>query len=160
MVFFLLIVIVVFACFVVVLNRTTTLRANYSQTRQVDLDKGDEQLIVSSQSTNDFFNIDTNAKTVTVNCMLSNTGTLPVEIVRLWVQDATNPEKVESSPIPTDEVIGEGQAKPFSNFVTFSSSIQAMTNSYSGLFLQEETNSRLKQTMDTMESHRWLVLLF
>lgn len=124
MVFFLLIVIIVFASFVVVLNRTTTLEQTLTQTRQVDLDKGDEQLIVSSQNADDFFDIDANDKTVTVNCMLSNTGTLPVEVVRLWVQDVTQPD-VASSPISsTDGTVADGQVKAFSGTVTFSSAIQ------------------------------------
>ena len=125
MVFFLLIVIIVFASFVVVLNRTTTLEQTLTQTRQVDLDKGDEQLIVSSQNADDFFDIDANAKTVTVKCMLSNTGTLPVEVVRLWVQDVTQPE-VASSPISsTDGTVAAGQVKALSGTVTFSSAIQS-----------------------------------
>jgi hypothetical protein len=84
MVFFLLIVMVVFASFVVILNQNTGLEQTVMQTRQMDNNRANEQLTITGQATY------SGADSVAVNCILNNTGTLPVQVVRLWVKDQTN----------------------------------------------------------------------
>ncbi|MGD0451800.1 MAG: hypothetical protein ABSA79_12195, partial [Candidatus Bathyarchaeia archaeon] len=82
MVFFLLIVMVVFASFMIILNRNTGLEQTVTQARQLDQDKANEQITINGQANY------ASANTVTVSIlMLNNTGTVPVQLIRLWVQD-------------------------------------------------------------------------
>ena len=50
----------------------------------MDNDKANEQLTITGQATY------LSANTVDVNCILDNTGRLPVQVVRLWVKDLAN----------------------------------------------------------------------
>ena len=91
MVFFLLITMIVFASFMVILNQNTSLEQTVMQTRQIDNDRAREQLTISQQGTTDLYtSIDANS--VTVNCVLNNTGNLPIQFIRLWVLDLNNSE--------------------------------------------------------------------
>lgn len=103
MVFFLLIVMVVFASFTIILNQNTGLQQTVMQTNQMDQNKASEQLTISQQAnTNLFTNI--GANTVTVNCNLTNTGTLPVQIIRLWVEDLNNSATGYLRILPTEKI--------------------------------------------------------
>jgi hypothetical protein len=89
MVFFLLIVMVVFASFMVILNQNTGLDQTVMQTRQMDSDKANEQLTITQlANANLYTNI--RANSVTVNCNVTNTGTIPVQLKRLWFEDTSN----------------------------------------------------------------------
>ena len=91
MVFFLLIVMVVFASFMIILNQNTGLEQTITQTRQIDQDRANEQLTISQRADGtNLFTVNTAANSVTVNVIINNTGTLPVQLVRLWVKDMTN----------------------------------------------------------------------
>jgi hypothetical protein len=86
MVFFLLIVMVVFASFMIILNQNTGLEQTTIQAKQLDLDRYTELETVSI----------TNPETAVLNnvvyllCDITNNGTLPTELVRLWIRDITN----------------------------------------------------------------------
>ena len=80
MVFFLLIVMLVFASFMVILNQNTGLEQTVIQTRQMDNDRANEQLTISPQTDPQVFTRNIGTNSVTVNCILNNTGTLPVQI--------------------------------------------------------------------------------
>lgn len=84
MVFFLLIVMVVFASFMTILNQNTSLQQTVTKSSQMGLDRANEQVTITATS---LPMVSANGATVTVNCNLTNTGTLPVQIVRLWVKD-------------------------------------------------------------------------
>lgn len=83
MVFFLLIVVIVFASFAVVLDQSTRLEGTIIQTRQVDNDKGREQLVIVNTDT-DHPSYDG----TTLSCSVINIGTISAQIVRIWVEDS------------------------------------------------------------------------
>jgi len=85
MVFFLLITMIVFASLIVILNQNTSLEQTVIQTRQMDNDRAREQVTISLQTTTSLYtNVGTSS--VTVNCVINNTGNLPIQLVRLWVR--------------------------------------------------------------------------
>jgi hypothetical protein len=103
MVFFLLIVMIVFASFMIILNQNTGLQQTVLQTTQLAQNKANEQLTISQQpNTNLYTNI--GAASVTVNCNLTNTGTLPVQLIRLWVEDLNNSVTGYLRILPTDTI--------------------------------------------------------
>lgn len=122
MVFFLLIVMVVFASFMIILNQNTGLEQTVIQTRQMDQDRANEQLTITQQASLGLYsNIGLNS--LNVNCILNNTGTLPIELVRLWVQDI-NASTVGN--LALSMVLQQGNVTYYSsNNVTFPSNIQA-----------------------------------
>ncbi len=77
MIFFLLIVVVVFAGFAVVLNQSTLLENAMIQTRQLDNEKAKESFSLKSASNNG------NSFVFIIN----NTGVISGRVVRLWVED-------------------------------------------------------------------------
>ena len=85
MVFFLLIVMVVFASFVIILNQNTSLEQTTTQAKQLDLDRYTELATVSVA------NPETAVlnQVVYVSCSITNNGTLPTQLVRLWIKDIT-----------------------------------------------------------------------
>ena len=85
MVFFLLIVMVVFASFMIVLNQNTGLEQATVQAKQLDLDRYTELQTVSvaNPETAVLNNV------VYISCLLADNGTLPSEFVRLWIKDIT-----------------------------------------------------------------------
>jgi hypothetical protein len=74
----------VFASFMIILNQNTSLEQTVTQTRQIEQDRANEQLTITGQATY------ASANTVAVQVNLNNTGTLPVQVIRLWVQDLSN----------------------------------------------------------------------
>jgi hypothetical protein len=88
MVFFLLIVMLVFASFMIILNQNTGLEQTIIQSRQMDNDRAKEQLTISLQSSLDLYS-DGGSNSLVVNCILNNTGTVPIILKHLWVQDNT-----------------------------------------------------------------------
>ena len=86
MVFFLLIVVIVFASFAVVLNQNISLEATMIQSRQMDLDKANELLVLKSVNSDGYFRI-------------NNSCPLSAQVVRLWVQDANG--NSWSQPVPS-----------------------------------------------------------
>ena len=85
MVFFLLIVMVVFASFVIILNQNTSLEQTTIHAKQLDLDRYTELETVSiaNPETAVLNNV------VYISCSITNNGTLPTELVRLWIKDIT-----------------------------------------------------------------------
>ena len=85
MVFFLLIVMIVFASFVIILSQNTSLEQTTIIAKQMDLDRYTELQTVSVM----------NPETAVLNnavyilCDVTNNGTLPAELVRLWIKDIT-----------------------------------------------------------------------
>ena len=85
MVFFLLIVMIVFASFMIILNQNTSLEQTTTQAKQLDLDRYTELATVSVA----------NPETAVLNhvvyisCSITNNGTLPTQLVRLWIKDIT-----------------------------------------------------------------------
>ena len=86
MVFFLLIVAVVFASFVIILTQNTSLEQVTTNSKQMDLDRYTELQTVSIA----------NPETAVLNNVvylqgaITNNGTLPTQFVRLWIKDLTN----------------------------------------------------------------------
>ena len=86
MVFFLLIVMVVFASFVIILSQNTGLEQVTINSKQMDQDRYTELQTVSIA----------NPETAVLNnrayilCDITNNGTLPSEFIRLWIRDITN----------------------------------------------------------------------
>ena len=76
-VFFILIVVIVLASFVTILEQNSNLERTFMQTRQMDLDRAREQLIVSYDS-------------VTGSCTIKNNGAMVVQVVRLWTEGQDN----------------------------------------------------------------------
>ena len=79
MVFFLLIVMVVFASFVIVLNQNTGLEQTIAQTRQMDNDRAKEQLVMLVPN----YTPGANA----FSCRINNTGPLSAQVIRIWIED-------------------------------------------------------------------------
>ncbi|MGA3291515.1 MAG: IPT/TIG domain-containing protein, partial [Candidatus Bathyarchaeia archaeon] len=85
MVFFILIVMLVFSSLVIVLNQNTGLEQTTNQAKQLDLDRYTELETVSIN----------NPETAVLNnvvylsCTVSDNGTLPVQLDRLWIRDVS-----------------------------------------------------------------------
>ena len=85
MVFFILIVMIVFASFIIILNQNTGLEQATVQAKQMDSDRYTELSTVGIA----------NSETAVLNnvayisCTITNNGTLPTELVRLWIKDLT-----------------------------------------------------------------------
>ena len=119
MVFFLLIVMIVFASFIIILNQNTSLQQTVMQTNQLDQNKASEQLTISQISnTNLYPNIGTN--NVTIKCNVTNTGTLPVQIIRLWVKDNNNSATGYLRILPSDNIymLAPGEPQNYTGTVT------------------------------------------
>jgi hypothetical protein len=123
MVFFLLIVMLVFASFMIILNQNTGLEQTVIQTRQIDQDRANEQLAISPKA--DQTNIITaNTNTVTVNVLLNNTGTLPVQLIRLWVRDLANSAAASSIVSSSVGSLTQGRANNYTGVVTFPTNVE------------------------------------
>ena len=85
MVFFLLIVMVVFASFIIILNQNTGLEQTTVQAKQLDLDRYTELATVSVSDPE----IAVLNQVVYISCSITNNGTLPTQLVRLWIRDIT-----------------------------------------------------------------------
>ncbi len=85
MIFFLLIVMIVFASFVILLNQNTSLEQTTIQAKQLDLDRYTELTTVSISDPE----IAVLNHVVYVGCSIMNNGTLPTQLVRLWIKDIT-----------------------------------------------------------------------
>jgi hypothetical protein len=85
MVFFLLIVMVVFASFIIVLTQNTGFEQTTVQAKQLDLDRYAELQTMSVANPETAVN----NHLVYVSCTITNNGTLPTELVRLWIRDIT-----------------------------------------------------------------------
>ena len=86
---------------------------------------------------------------VTLNCVLANTGNIPVQVVRMWIQDITNPG-IDSSPI-SDAIgsIGNGQVKPYTGTATFTSTVQS-NDQFTFWFITARGNQFSLQSNDGM----------
>ena len=85
MVFFLLIVMIVFASFMIILSQNTGLEQTTMQAKQLDLDRYTELTTVSISDPE----IAVLNQVVYVGCSIMNNGTLPTQLVRLWIKDVT-----------------------------------------------------------------------
>jgi hypothetical protein len=100
MVFFLLIVVIVFASFAVVLNQSTSLEATMIQSRQMDLDKAKELLVLKPVIADNVF-------------WINNSGTTPAQVVRLWASDANGGNPIWQQVLPAQQIILPNQELPF-----------------------------------------------
>lgn len=98
MVFFLLIVVIVFASFAIVLNQSTNLEATIIQTRQLDNNKANEHLLILPTPQQP-------GGTGPLTCTLHNSGTVPLQIVRVWVKSSTG----QQQNAPLSITLGAGQ---------------------------------------------------
>ena len=121
MVFFLIIVMIVFGSFVVILNQNTGLQQTITQANQMDSDKANEQLTITGQATY------VSENTIDVDCVLDNTGRLPVQVVRLWVKDIENSN---TGTLSFDIIIPQGEHRDRS----FSVTIAGATSSHTFIF--------------------------
>ena len=76
---------VVFASFVIILNQNTGLEQTTIQAKQLDLDRYTELQTVSVSNPE----IAVLNSRVYISCSITNNGTLPAELVRLWIKDVT-----------------------------------------------------------------------
>jgi hypothetical protein len=134
MVFFILIVMIVFASFLIILNQNTGLEQTIMQSKQLDIDRSREELTITPPSTTSLFT-NIQATALTVNYVLNNTGTLPVEVVRLWVLDLNN-SMVSSLPLQ-DPALQQGQSTVYAKTVALS-----VTNPSSDQFIMWVTTAR------------------
>ncbi len=118
MVFFLLIVMIVFASLMIILNQNTGLQQTVMQTNQLDQNKASEQLTISQQpNSNLYTNI--GSTSVTVNFNITNSGTLPVQVIRLWIEDLNNSATGYLPILPTDKIysLTPGESQLYSGSV-------------------------------------------
>lgn len=103
----------VFASFMIILNQNTGLEQTVTQTRQMDQDKANEHLTITDQGSA------SGTDSITINCILNNTGTLPVQIERLWVEDLTINATNSVQILPTDAIyiLQQGQANSTSKSI-------------------------------------------
>ena len=120
MVFFLLIVMIVFASFVLILSQNTGLEQTVIQARQMDNDKAKEQVEISKLYDAALFSVVGNS--ITVKCNLTNTGTIIVQLNRLWVEDLTTNQSQNG---PISVVMRQGQTLNYSSSLTFSTPIKS-----------------------------------
>jgi len=99
MVFFLLIVVIVFASFAVVLNQSTSLEAAMIQSRKMDLDRVRESLVLKQVQTDGTFKI-------------NNTGTFSAWVVRLWYEDS-NGNYFSKDVDPSQQIIQPNELKSY-----------------------------------------------
>jgi len=85
MIFFLLILTIVLPSFLIILQQNRDVEEASIQTRQIDLDRADEQLTIINPLLQS-----PNSESVTLSCILNNTSPLVVHLVRLWVADTTS----------------------------------------------------------------------
>jgi IPT/TIG domain len=85
MVFFLLIVMLVFSSLMIVLNQNTGLEQATIAAKQFDLDRYVELQTISITNPQ----VAVLNSVVYISCTITNTGTLPAELVRLWIKDNT-----------------------------------------------------------------------
>ena len=111
MVFFLLIVMVVFASFVIVLNQNTSLEQVTINAKQMDLDRYMELTTVSV--TNPEIAVLNNV--VYLTCTITNAGTLPTELVRLWIEDNTT-NTVGNTVLSPPIILQPGSSIQYFNF--------------------------------------------
>ena len=111
MVFFLLIVVVVFASFVIILTQNTGLEQTTTQAKQLDLDRYTELTTVFI--TNPQIAV-TNSQ-VYISCKITNTGTIPTELVRLWIKDNTT-DTVGNTKISPSVILQPGSSTQYFNF--------------------------------------------
>jgi hypothetical protein len=119
MVFFLLIVIVVFSSFVIILNQNTGLQQTVMRTNQMSLDKANEKITISQQSKLTYFT-NISANSITVNCNITNIGTLPVQIIRLWIEDLNNSATGSLPILATDNIsaLQQGESQLYNGTIT------------------------------------------
>jgi hypothetical protein len=86
MVFFLLIVMLVFASFMIILNQNTGLEQVAVKAKQMDLDRYTELETISIMNPE----VAVLNNTVYVSCSVTNNGTLTATLVRFWIEDVTN----------------------------------------------------------------------
>ena len=111
MVFFLLIVMVVFASFVIILNQNTTLEQVTVNAKQLDLDRYTELTTVSITNPQ----VAVLNSTVYISCTITNTGTLPTELVRLWIKDNTT-DTVGNTIMSPTIILQPGSSIQYFNF--------------------------------------------
>jgi len=85
MVFFILIVMIVFASFMIILNQNTSVQQTEAQANQADLARYQEMTTVSVVNPA----LATGTNVVFINCFVTDAGTLPTQLIRLWVRDNT-----------------------------------------------------------------------
>ena len=113
MVFFLLIVMIVFASFMVLLTQNTGLEQTMIQTRQMDNDVAREQVRIFTASGNNQFLINQNSTSITVSCNINNTGTVPIQIIRVWVKDQSTMATGSASIPSAQSIIQQGKNQPY-----------------------------------------------
>jgi hypothetical protein len=111
MVFFLLIVMVVFASFVIILNQNTGLEQTTIQAKQLDLDRYIELTTVFITNPQ----IAVSNSQVYISCTITNTGTLPTELVRLWIRDNTT-DTFGNTKISPSIILQPGSSTQYFNF--------------------------------------------
>ncbi len=118
MMFFLLIVMIIFANFTVILNENTGLEQTTMQTQQIDNIAAREQLrIYPIQGNSQFLFYNSGSTTLTVSCIINNTSTFPVQIVRLWIKDQST-NNVGSLSIPSTEgIFQQNEVKTYNEAV-------------------------------------------
>jgi hypothetical protein len=111
MVFFLLIVMVVFASFVIILSQNTSLEQTTITAKQMDLDRYTELTTVSITNPQ----VAVSFGVVYISCTITNTGTLPTELVRLWIKDNTT-NTVGNTTIAPSIILQPGSSIQYFNF--------------------------------------------
>ncbi len=85
MIFFLLVVMLVFASMMILLNQNTSVQDAVAEANQADLNRYTEMTTVSIVNPA----LATGTNVVYINCFILDTGQLPAQLLRLWVKDNT-----------------------------------------------------------------------
>ena len=125
MVFFILIVVLVMASLIVILNQNTGLEQTTVQAKQLDLDRYTE---LQTVSVNDPETAVLNG-VVYLSCTVSDNGTLPVQLDRLWIRDVSYGNRLANISLTPSIILQPGSNSYFFKYLAVAGS------SYSDQFI-------------------------
>ncbi|MGA2683378.1 MAG: PKD domain-containing protein, partial [Candidatus Bathyarchaeia archaeon] len=136
MVFFILIVVIVFASFMIILNQNTSLENTVITTRQMDNDRATEQATLSILNPAEA----PGNKIIYVECDIANDGPLSAQLDRLWIKDITTNQTV-NAPISGGLVLNSGSTTPYFNAIGFPNVNSSSTDQFNFWFITARGNA-------------------
>jgi len=112
-----------FDVFMFTAQRNADLQDTVSLSQQMEADSKNEELMISDAE------ISANAGQVSIDCKISNMGTLPSQLVRLWVQINVTSEAVSEIQNPTI-TIQPGETVTFSDILAVSGASPSTQNNF------------------------------
>jgi hypothetical protein len=96
-----------FNVFMFIQSRNVAFQDTISQSQQLDVDRNTEQVTISNVT----------CTPTSISCNITNTGPLPVQIVRLWVVDS-HASVQNYAQLPVHIILQPGANVPFDKTVT------------------------------------------